>query len=123
MTFTSIPIVDVHALVSGDETGRDAVVAELGRAAREVGFAQIVGHGVDPILVGGLKDAAERFFALPDDAKMDVYIGNSTNHRGYVPPGEEVFAGATPDHKEAFDLSIDLPSDHPEYLAGNPLLG
>ncbi len=123
MTFTSIPIVDVHALVSGDETGRDAVVAELGRAAREVGFAQIVGHGVDPILVDGLKDAAERFFALPDDAKMDVYIGNSTNHRGYVPPGEEVFAGATPDHKEAFDLSIDLPSDHPEYLAGNPLLG
>ncbi len=30
MTFTSIPVVDVHALVSGDETGRDAVVAELG---------------------------------------------------------------------------------------------
>lgn len=55
--------------------------------------------------------------------KMSVYIGNSTNHRGYVPAGEEVFAGATPDHKEAYDLSIDLPDDDPDYLAGNPLLG
>lgn len=123
MTFTSIPVVDVHALVSADDSGREAVVEELGRAAREVGFAQIVGHGVDPTLISGLKTAAERFFALPDETKMSVYIGTSSNHRGYVPPGEEVFAGATPDHKEAFDLSIDLPADDPDYLAGNPLLG
>ena len=123
MTFTSIPTIDVTGLVTGDPVHRGAVIAELGRAAREVGFAQIVGHGIDPASFAAVQRAAERFFAQPDDVKMKVYIGNSTNHRGYVPAGEEVFAGATPDHKEAYDLSIDLPSDHPDYLAGNPLLG
>jgi isopenicillin N synthase-like dioxygenase len=54
---------------------------------------------------------------------MDVYIGRSANHRGYVPAGEEVFASGTKDAKEAFDLSIDLPADHPAVRAGTPLLG
>ncbi len=60
---------------------------------------------------------------LPFDEKMKVYIGNSRNHRGYVPEGEEVFASGTKDKKEAYDLSIDLPADDPDYVAGNPLLG
>ncbi|HEX4507907.1 MAG TPA: 2OG-Fe(II) oxygenase family protein, partial [Alphaproteobacteria bacterium] len=55
--------------------------------------------------------------------KMAVYIGRSSNHRGYVPPGEEVFAAGTKDAKEAFDLSIDLPADHPAVTAGTPMLG
>ncbi len=54
---------------------------------------------------------------------MEVYIGRSANHRGYVPPGEEVFAAGTKDAKEAFDLSIDLPADHPAVSAGTPMLG
>lgn len=122
MSFTSIPVIDLHDLVT-DGPSRSAVIDKLGRAAREVGFAQIVGHGIEPDAITELKRAAERFFSLPSESKMDVYIGNSTNHRGYVPAGEEVFAGATPDHKEAFDLSIDLPADHPAYVSGNPLLG
>ncbi|WP_062214025.1 isopenicillin N synthase family oxygenase [Streptomyces sp. NBRC 109706] len=121
--FTAIPILDIAPLLTADHPDRAATVARLGDAARRVGFAQLVGHGVDQSLFDALLAATRRFFALPTEEKMRSYIGRSSNHRGYVPIGEEVFAGATPDHKEAFDLSLDLPADDPRYLAGNPLLG
>jgi isopenicillin N synthase-like dioxygenase len=57
------------------------------------------------------------------DEKVVVYIGRSRTHRGYVLEGEEVFAGGTPDAKEAVDLSRDMSATDPDYLAGNPLLG
>jgi isopenicillin N synthase-like dioxygenase len=95
----------------------------MGKAARAFGFLYVTGHQQPTELFEALLDAARRFFAQPLERKMRVYIGNSRNHRGYVPVGEEVFAGGTYDAKEAYDSSRELPSDDPEYLAGNPLLG
>jgi isopenicillin N synthase-like dioxygenase len=129
--FQQIPIVDVSGLFGSPEQ-QEAVAAELGRASREVGFLYITGHGVAEDLFTDLFAMAERFFALPVEEKMQVYIGKSTNHRGYVPTGEEGgYVSATPeredqkpaDLKEAFDLSLELPADDSEYLAGNPMLG
>lgn len=120
--FSSIPMVDVSGLF-GDHAAQGRVADALGQAAREVGFLYVTGHRVDETLFDGVLDAAKRFFALPLDRKMAVYIGRSTNHRGYVPEGEEVFASGSKDMKEAFDLSRDLPDDDPDYRAGNPLLG
>jgi isopenicillin N synthase-like dioxygenase len=122
-SFSEIPVVDVSGLLHGDEDRRRAVAAELGRAAREVGFFYVTGTGVAPALYEGLLAAARRFFALPVEEKMAVYIGLSRNHRGYVPPGEEVLGGQTKDLKEAYDLGLDLADDDPDWLAGNPLLG
>jgi isopenicillin N synthase-like dioxygenase len=121
--FTAIPIVDIEGLRSGDAAARRRVAAELGHAARNVGFIYVVGHGVPDALFDGLLGAAKTFFAQPLEEKMKVYIGNSTNHRGYVPEGEEVFYGGTKDRKEAYDSSIDRPADDPDYVAGNPLIG
>lgn len=121
--FSSIPVIDISALSGGDAVAKARCAEELGRAAREVGFLYIAGHGLDEALFERLLEQTKAFFALPYEEKMKVYIGRSTNHRGYVPEGEEVFAGATKDLKEAYDLSLDLPADDPDYLAGNPLLG
>jgi isopenicillin N synthase-like dioxygenase len=121
--FSSIPLVDVTKLRKGTFAEQRAVAEELGKAAREVGFIYVTGGGIDEALFEGVLDAAKRFFALPYEEKMKVYIGNSRCHRGYVPEGEEVFASGTKDKKEAYDLSIDLPADDPDYVAGNPLLG
>lgn len=121
--FSSIPLVDITKLRTGTRAEQQQVAEDLGKAAREVGFIYITGGGIDEALFGGVLDAAKRFFALPHDEKMKVYIGNSRCHRGYVPEGEEVFASGTKDKKEAYDLSIDLPPDDPDYVAGNPLLG
>ncbi len=120
-SFQSLPIVDVSALVSGDAAGLDETVESLRRAASEVGFAYVTGHGVSAARVAELERVAREFFALPAAAKLEYYIGRSSNHRGYVPPGEEVFYGQTKDTKEAFDLSRDLPEG--DYGAAGRLLG
>jgi isopenicillin N synthase-like dioxygenase len=121
--FTALPVIDIAALRGGDPDARHRVAARLGRAAREVGFMYVSGHGIAPELFEALRTAARRFFAQPLAAKMACYIGNSRNHRGYVPEGEESFYAGKPDRKEAFDLAADLPADDPDVLAGNPLLG
>ena len=121
--FTELPIVDISALVTGRIEGADEVANKLGQAAREVGFCYVTGHGIPGAAFDALLSASQRFFALPMAEKMKVYIGNSRNHRGYVPEGEEVFSVGSKDRKEAFDLARDLPRDDPDYLGGNPLLG
>jgi len=121
--FSAIPLVDISALIAGDAEGSRAAADALGKAAREVGFLYVTGHGIPAPLFDRLLEAAARFFAEPPERKMEVYIGRSANHRGYVPAGEEVFSGGTKDAKEAFDLSIDLPADHPAVSAGTPMLG
>jgi isopenicillin N synthase-like dioxygenase len=122
-SFAAIPIVDVACLGGSDPVAHEAAVDALRDAASRVGFLYVRGHDVPTEVIDRVLIAAKAFFALPADEKMKVYIGASRNHRGYVPEGEEVFAGNTPDRKEAFDLSLDLPADDPDYRAGNPLLG
>lgn len=120
---SSMPIIDVSALGGADAKAHAQTVAQIRTAATNNGFFYVSGHGIDPALIRDLVTAAKTFFALPDAGKMDCYIGKSPNHRGYVPAGEEQLGGGTKDTKEAFDLSIDLPQDDPDFLAGNPMLG
>jgi isopenicillin N synthase-like dioxygenase len=122
-SFTSVPIVDIGGLRSPDQTERELVAGEIGKAAREVGFFYVSGAGVDDGLFERMLASTKEFFALPLEEKMRSYIGFSKCHRGYVPSGEEGLATGTPETKEAFDTALDLPVDDPDYLAGNPMLG
>jgi isopenicillin N synthase-like dioxygenase len=96
----------------------------IGHAARTVGFFRICDHGISRDLFEATYQAAAQFFSLSNETKQKYYIGNSSNHRGYVPFTEK---GDYPDevHRnyEAFDLGVDLPNDDPDYLAGNRVLG
>jgi isopenicillin N synthase-like dioxygenase len=121
--FEAIPLVDLAGLWSELPADRQVVAEALGRAARTAGFLYVSNHGVAEASLRGLREQAAAFFALPQAVKERYYIGRSRNHRGYVPPGEEVFYGQGKDSKEGFDLSLDLPADDPDYLAGNRLLG
>lgn len=117
---TSIPVVDISALGSGDPAAEAAAVAHLRDAASQVGFLHVTGHGIAPAVIERLQAAAKRFFALPVKRKMASYIGDSVNHRGYVPQGEENFLEGK-DRKEAFDLALDLPAER--FPADHPMLG
>ncbi len=125
-SFTSVPIVDISGLRSSDRAERGRVAAEIGEAAREVGFLYISGSGIDESRFDRMLAATKEFFALPVEEKMRSYIGLSRCHRGYVPVGEEGIESAVndvPDLKEAFDTALDLPAHDADYLAGNPMLG
>ena len=98
----SLPIVDVSALVDSDSAHLEETIAALRRAASDVGFLYVTGHGVPAARIAALEGIARDFFALPAAAKLEYYIGRSKNHRGYVPPGEEIFYSQTKDTKEAF---------------------
>lgn len=121
-SFSSIPNINISDLMANGAEACPETVESLAHAASEVGFFSIVGHGCPSRLSERLIARATEFFAMPMPQKMQVYIGHSRNHRGYVPAGEEVFAGGTADKKEAFDLSLELAPDDP-FVLGRPLLG
>ncbi|XP_027075407.1 scopoletin 8-hydroxylase-like [Coffea arabica] len=67
--FASVPI-DLSKL---DGPDHDQVVEAIVRAAETLGFFQVINHGVSFDLLESLKNAAQRFFAQPADAKA-VYL-------------------------------------------------
>ncbi len=117
--FTNLPVVDVSGLFAPDRETREATARQLGKAAEEAGFLYITGHGISPALVEGLLSRTREYFAQPFDEKMRHYIGRSTNHSGYVPEGEEQFDSGVIDHKEAYDIGFDFPSEQ----GRRPMLG
>jgi isopenicillin N synthase-like dioxygenase len=117
--FQSLPLVDISPLYSDDPLERQRGAEQLGKAAREVGFFYVTGHQVPADAIERLVARTQAYFAQPLADKMRHYIGQSSNHSGYVPEGEEQFDPNIVDRKEAFDLSFD-------YLAEEgrrPMLG
>lgn len=119
-----LPLIDVGALRHGSPADVRKVAEQLGSAARDIGFFRIRNHGIEPALIEATYRKAEQFFALPDQVKLRYYIGNSPNHRGYVPFSEKGdYADEVHRNYEAFDLGLDLPRDDPDFLAGALVMG
>ena len=115
----TLPVVDISGLASADAAERRAVAAALDRACVRSGFLYVTGAQFDRALFDRLLATARAYFAQDSAAKMASYIGRSANHSGYVPVGEERFAGSPVDLKEAFDVNNDYPHDD----GRRPLLG
>ncbi len=104
MPFDEIPVVDLAPL-SG-EGDRSEMARAIHHALRNTGFMYITNHGVPEELIREAFDMAARFFALPDEQKMALHIGNSgVALRGYTEVfGENTDPDRTRDLKEVFDL-------------------
>lgn len=85
----AVPTVDISPYVTGGTVVECAHVArQLDQACREVGFIQIVGHGVAPGVVAGLASAMDQFFAQDLDRKKR-WVRPAGENRGYSPPKSE----------------------------------
>ena len=115
-----VPVVDITPYVaSGTAAERAEVAAAMDRACREVGFVQVLGHGVPDAVLADLRLAIDDFFALAEEQKLAWRLPPEQN-RGYTPPRSEsqsLSLGVQPatmmnDFFEAFGVGRGL-SDHP----------
>jgi len=102
MTYPSLPIIDL-AVLQGAPDARRQMLARLGKAAREVGFFYLVGHGLSESAQRETLALAARFFALPAQEKLAVQMVHSPHFRGYNQVGAEL-TRARPDLREQFDI-------------------
>ncbi|MGQ0434983.1 MAG: isopenicillin N synthase family dioxygenase [Microthrixaceae bacterium] len=117
-----LPVIDVSPLVRGDADTRE-VAAQIDRAARDVGFFYISGHGVDEHLMAHLDRLARETFALPEADKAEIAMAHGGRAwRGWFPLEGELTSGQA-DRKEGIYFGAELPADDPRVRAGAPLHG
>jgi isopenicillin N synthase-like dioxygenase len=102
-----IPVIDIAPSCGGDLGARLHVAHALGNALENVGFATVVGHGIDESLMDSTYAAMREFFALPMAEKMRACPPEQAKARGYLPPGIESVAAT---------LNADTPPDLCEAL-------
>lgn len=114
MSEKGIPTVDISAYVRGTSAERQAFVAALGDAFREVGFVAVVNHGIPKSLVDDFYAASKAFFALPEAVKRKYEISGLAGQRGYTSFGKEhAKHSKAPDLKEFFQIGQEVPEGHP----------
>ncbi|KAK9863028.1 hypothetical protein WJX84_009657 [Apatococcus fuscideae] len=128
--FTSLPIIDIKALVERAPTpeAKAQVGAELVAACRDVGFFYVTGHGIAEETYQGILQLARAWFQLPEDVKKQIDIGPQTHFRGYQGLGANVTrydGGFQRDWHEAIDLykEVDPSTPAPAGKRQSPIHG
>lgn len=116
----AVPVIDIAPFLGADATGRKAVVDQLARAAEEIGFFTITGHGVANGTMDVLYARAHEFFALPQAEKQRVAPPSPDYGRGYKAIGFEALAAGNaadtpPDLKEYWHFGREHLPDEPYY--------
>ena len=99
----ALPSIDVSCVRGTDIAAKRRAAADLDRAARELGFLVVTGHGVSDALFGEAMDLARAFFALPEEAKRRCARPSREESRGYAAMGGEAL-GKSLGAQAAFDL-------------------
>lgn len=115
-TFVTIPEVDLSAW---SPSGSPEFADRVRSICHDVGFFQLVGHGIDDEFIDRHIEQQRRFFALAEDDKALIDKSLSPQFRGWERVGAEL-TGGRPDLREQLDLSTEHPVRghdlHPAYL-------
>ncbi|MFW3572151.1 isopenicillin N synthase family dioxygenase [Kosakonia cowanii] len=107
MNAATLPVLDLARYTSSAD--RDAFLADLRHAARDIGFFYLINHGVDDALQNAVQREARRFFALTEAQKEQVAMIHSPHFRGYNRAASEITRGQ-PDWREQFDIGAERPA-------------
>ncbi|ODP34471.1 isopenicillin N synthase family oxygenase [Pandoraea sp. ISTKB] len=96
-----IPVIDISALVSGDESAVATVATQIMEASQRIGFFYVKGHGIAPDVTNRATAAMREYFSLPSQTKAHCPVNKS--QRGWMATGVARLEGSkTHDLKEIF---------------------
>ncbi|MFG3032012.1 isopenicillin N synthase family dioxygenase [Streptomyces sp. NPDC048253] len=110
-SYQQLPIIDLSAADRGPQA-RALLHAQLHSAAHDVGFFQLVGHGVGERETGELLSAMRAVFALPEAERLAIDNVNSPHFRGYTRTGDER-TGGRQDWRDQLDIGAERPARTP----------
>jgi isopenicillin N synthase-like dioxygenase len=116
----TIPLIDFAPFLHGSRAEKLAVADQVREACETIGFLYLANHGVPESKIEATLAAARRFFALPDNVRLNPDILTTPSRtRGYMKLGSRHYAGTgAPDLMEAFKVQQELPADGPDIVAG-----
>jgi isopenicillin N synthase-like dioxygenase len=97
-----IPTIDLSPLQDKDEESLKKLVDQIGKAAEDWGFFQVVNHGVPLELIDRLKQESLKFYALPIEEKNNV-VRSLEKPLGYY---HQELTKNHRDWKEVFDYLV-----------------
>ncbi len=117
---SEIPVIDISALIDGDDAACKAAAGQIVDAAENTGFFYVVNHGVPAELVEGVFRTADEFFSTPAPEKMKLGLANSTCFRGYLPLDSKGSDPRQRNYLEAFQMGEehDAADEYEEMLYG-----
>jgi isopenicillin N synthase-like dioxygenase len=123
----ALPVIDVGKARMGDANAVEQVAGQWRDVWESLGFLCIVNHGLEPELIQGMHNAAERFHSLPLETKLSIKVTH--DQKGYVPSR----GGLTTHSKfhnskklntvECLVLATDYPEDNSNVIAGKRFYG
>ncbi|MDT8912004.1 2-oxoglutarate and iron-dependent oxygenase domain-containing protein [Amycolatopsis sp. PS_44_ISF1] len=102
----TFPVLDLRDAAGPAET-RTGFLHRLREAVHEIGFFQLVGHGVED--TEDMLELSRRFFALPEPDRLALNILDSPLFRGYSELGREHTRGV-PDQRRQLDIGPEQPA-------------
>ncbi|KAI1323706.1 putative 2OG-Fe(II) oxygenase family oxidoreductase [Xylariaceae sp. FL0255] len=120
-----IPTIDIGPFLSDTSSpSAKAVIEQISEACMNVGFFQIVGHGMPQETIDGLLSAAKKFFDLPMEEKLTLDATKTVGRRGYdVLASQSYDTGVLPDLKEGFYVGPDVPNTDRVVQPGRYFMG
>jgi len=90
--------------MSAFESRKVEIADQLWQASTDIGFFQLVNHGIAQDQIDEAFAMTERFFALPHETKAQYPLGKGTN-AGWEYKSQVRPSTGTPDQKESYQIT------------------